>query len=159
MSRPTSASVELNAFADLAQILCEQLLIFQYGGGEGGVLVAFAAVDEVFDIETVHLSLDKAGDSFSIRLISESGAIQKRFRADELRSRDPQSGALVDGGHHEVEISSQAGKRKAANLKPTRAEKKGRYGYAVHWADGATIIYSNRCIVMAAGGTLIQEHR
>jgi len=38
------------------------------------------------------------------------------------------------------------------NLFPAKISKKGKYGYEVEWADGATIIYSLLAIAKAVEG-------
>jgi hypothetical protein len=48
-------------------------------------------------------------------------------------------------------VHRTAGK-KSPSLIPSKVDKKGRYGYAVQWNDGAIIIYSVLSIAKAAGG-------
>eukprot|EP00986_Skeletonema_menzelii_P006841 scaffold2597_cov142-Skeletonema_menzelii.AAC.11 len=43
------------------------------------------------------------------------------------------------------------------NLFPAKLSKKGKYGYEVEWADGATIIYSLLAIAKAAGGKPLEH--
>ena len=46
---------------------------------------------------------------------------------------------------------------KKGQLFPCKLEKKGRYGYSIEWADGATIIYSMFSLAKAAGGIPVES--
>jgi Mrp family chromosome partitioning ATPase len=174
--RPISATDELGVFGELASSVARELLQLQHGrslvetsGGIGGPsMVAFAGRPEKFDVATVHLSVGKSQDNFSVRLFSDSGATQLDLAATELRQRHPKTGELLDEDDESTGQKSQTSDTamvqhhqhgigtKATKLVPAKIEKKGRYGYAVEWADGATIIYSMLSIAKAAGGNIVQ---
>ena len=169
LSRPEQATEELRIFEELALAVARELLLLQHGrsrSDSGGVdqpeMVVFAGSDERFDIATTHLSVDYAEEGFLVRLFSDIGAIQLTLSAQELRSRHPKTGEKLELGaedkqgtgdttsigmvqHHKVSAPRPL-------LMPATIEKKGRYGYSVDWADGATIIYSMISIAKAAGG-------
>ncbi|KAL7498716.1 hypothetical protein ACHAWT_008075 [Skeletonema menzelii] len=52
--------------------------------------------------------------------------------------------------HHSSDCADNSNEKD--NLFPAKLSKKGKYGYEVEWADGATIIYSLLAIAKAAGG-------
>jgi hypothetical protein len=57
--------------------------------------------------------------------------------------------------HHRASGSGKKEKT-SPSLSVTRVERKGRYGYAVQYADGATVIYSSKSLALAAGGELVE---
>lgn len=173
MCRSKEAVAELSAFEKLAKTVSGEFLKLQYENKrDDHELVMFGT--DVFDVWSVHLALDKGtGDSFTVRLHSDLGALQLKVSSAQLRSRDPKTGEALpdspfkddyDGADphvsstdpsvtiHRVEETKKARGKKSPSLKPSRVQMKGRYGYAVVWADGATIIYSKLCIARAAGG-------
>jgi hypothetical protein len=169
LARPAEAIDELSAFETLARNVAKELLKLHYGRTESQDIFTFGSSLEIFNAATTNLTLDKAtGDSFMVRLFCDSGAIQKRVSAKSLRARDPKTGnKLADSPFKDDEsIESESASlepmvtvtkaKRNPSLIPTSVEKKGRYGFAVQWADGATIIYSMLSIAKAAGGTLKQ---
>jgi hypothetical protein len=179
--RPEAAAVELNAFQLLAEKVSRELLRIHYGETEAQGVVMLRddhgnATAEKFGISTVHLNVDVASKSFLVRLFSASGAVQKKVSAAGLRARDPKTGVVLEDSpfkkHLIFEEASSSGSAASSivvtvhktttekdhpSLSPTKVVKKGRYGYAVQWADGATIIYSTQSIAIAAGGTIVEE--
>ena len=96
---------------------------------------------------------------FIVRLYSPSGALQRRVLAAQLRSRDPRTGDVIDdspflheGGEKPVIHVHKSNERVSPSIDPNSVERKGRYGFAVKWGDGATIIYSKKSVARAAGG-------
>ena len=57
--------------------------------------------------------------------------------------------------HHSSGCADNSDKKD--NLFPAKISKKGKYGYEVEWADGATIIYSLLAIAKAAGGKPLES--
>lgn len=163
--RSDAATEELNVFHQLATALSKELLLIQHGRSrsDGGgvdepVSVVFPDGGESFDVATTHLSLDASKMGFQVRMFSNDGATQVSLSADELRSRHPKTGEKLDlesdDGSEPANSMVQHTKASAQRprLMPATIEKKGRYGYAVEFADGATIIYSMLSIAKAAGG-------
>jgi len=176
LRRPDDAGEELRAFEALAKFVSREILKIHFGWNvseEGQVLVNFDSTPkDEYDIDTIQLSLDKSGDgSFLVRLYGETGAVQKRVSAADLRSRDPKSGDVIEDSPFRNQIDTAAApsdpiitvhkarsqKKKSPSLQPTGVERKGLYGFAVRWGDGATIIYSKKCIAVAAGGRIISH--
>jgi Mrp family chromosome partitioning ATPase len=179
ISRPNDATAELTAYKLLSDIVSEELLRLQYGStSQSGniVLVNFDSYSDInFDVANVSLSLDKTkGDEkLIVRIFSDSHAAQFYISTpSDLRSRDPKTGDVIADSpylainenlrneethnwspDHVVTITKTSGKRSPSAI-PTRVERRGRYGFAVEWADGATIIYSMRSLAKAAGGKL-----
>lgn len=173
LNRPKDATTELAAFRDLASIVSRELLQLQYGSStEGQELVAFEAYQDVFDVATVTLSLDKTKgqEKLTVRLFSDSNAIQLPVAPSRLRSRNPKTGDVMpdspflDSDDENfpsrpdpvVTVTKAATRKRSPSILPTKVERRGRYGFAVEWADGATIIYSMRSIARTAGGELKQ---
>lgn len=161
LARPSEAEEELAAFAALADNVAAELLKLQYGKTDDSLVVKLDG--ETFDTSTLQLSLDKTTGTFLVRLYSEAGATQKRVSPQSLRSRDPRTGEIIpDSPFRERSESTAAsmvtqhhvggGSKPSPSLSPTKVERKGRYGYGVLWADGASIIYSMRSLALAAGG-------
>ena len=176
MDRPKDCTEELQAFHELAQTVSRELLKLQYNRSDAVDVVTFDSPDP-FDTSTLLLSMDKGHDETTllVRLFADSGAVQRRVSPAQLRSRDPQSGDLLPDSPFLAQAAeattsrrddavttatvhvhrTSSSPKKLPSLSVTRIERKGRYGYAVHFADGATIIYSMRSLALAAGGTLI----
>jgi hypothetical protein len=173
-SRSEAAAEELSAFERLADVVCTELLRLQYAPLDGESKVSFGSSSaELFDVATLQLSKDKGSDALLVvRLYADVGAIQRKVSPAQLRSRDPQSGEIIAdspfikqanakeaSGRSDSMISHHRGggsssKKTSPSLSVTRVERKGRYGYAVQYADGATIIYSSKCLALAAGGAI-----
>ena len=168
--RPDAAIEELDVFYQLATALSKELLLIQHGrsrSDDGGVdepvSVVFGDSEERFDVATTHLSLDPSKSGFQVRMFSNDGATQLSLSAQELRSRHPKTGEKLDveAGDGGVPSNSMVQHTKVSaqrpRLMPAKIEKKGRYGYAVEYADGATIIYSMLSIAKAAGGSKVKR--
>lgn len=171
LSRPAEAEKELSAFRTLAKIVSGSLLEYQFGRNDDRKFVSFTEETEKFDLSTTALSMDKSNEeTLVIRLFSETGAVQKRINPALLRSRDPKTGDIIpdspflDAANESDEKSSKSkdpivtvhktrGKR-SPSIIPTQVNRRGRYGFSVNWADGATIIYSMTSIAKAAGGNM-----
>lgn len=169
LSRPENATEELAVFEQLACAVAKELLLLQHGrsrSDDGGVdepgMVVFEGTDERFNIATTNLSMDYAEEGFLVRLFSDGGATQLSLSAQELRSRHPKTGEKLDLGVKDEQDNGkppsngmvQHHKVSVPRLMPATVEKKGKYGYSVEWADGATIIYSMLSIAKAAGGRI-----
>jgi hypothetical protein len=170
LQRPESAQQELSAFEALGDILTGELMKYQYGQREGDDfgMVAFGQGEEPFDLSTVTMTKSADGAVLNVRLFSDTGATQKRVSPARLRSRDPKTGEEIPDSPFLEEANSsdtslhsdsavtvhKTGGKKSPSLIPTKVARRGRYGFAVEWADGATIIYSMFSIARAAGGTL-----
>jgi hypothetical protein len=159
LSRPEGAEQELVAYTDLARIVSGELLKTFYGTTESSESVKFRDSVEEFAVASLDLSLDKTTKEFVVRLYSPAGALQKRVLAAQLRARDPRTGEVIDdspflerlGEQPAIHVHKSTDKL-SPSLDPNRVERKGRYGFAVQWADGATIIYSKKSVARAAGG-------
>lgn len=167
---------ELLAYQSLAHVVSRELLRLQYGhsNDDETVFVSFGEKNERYDVNSVSLTLSKSNSDdklFVIRLFSDSGAVQQEVKPSELRGRDPRTGDKIphspfgkeesnDGSNpsstdSDVIITNVSGKRKVSpSIIPSTVARRGRYGFAVVWQDGATIIYSNQCIAVCAGGTV-----
>ena len=170
LSRPKGAEKELAAFRNLSDIVARELLQLQYGSpAEISEHVFFENETTLFDLSTTTLAIDKGKEQFSVRLFSDSAAIQEHVLPAQLRSRDPKTGETMPnspyldqdrGGLQGMEESdpmvtrTKPSQKRSPSVVPTKVERRGRYGFAVEWGDGATIIYSMRCLARAAGGTL-----
>ena len=168
VTRPDEATEELSAFRRLAENVSGEILKMQFGGHVGEVFVTFGSASDEFDLAMLQLSLDKSSDqAFVVRLFGEFGAIQKRISSAELRARDPKSGDVIEASPFADQLNSfassaddpvvtvhKASGKVSPSLLPVGVEKKGLYGFAVRWSDGATIIYSKKSIAVAAGGTI-----
>jgi hypothetical protein len=168
LERPEDAKQELSAFQILADTVSEKLLKYQYGhrDDDGIGLVSFGASEESFDVSTVTMLMSSDG-TFTVRLFSETGAIQKQISPARLRSLDPKTGEeipdspfLREAKESEssqsdpvVTVHKTKGKQ-SPSLIPTKVERKGRYGFSVEFSDRAVIIYSMASIAKAAGGTI-----
>lgn len=168
--RPNGAEKELAAFRNLTDIVARELLLLQYGSpSEDNEYVVFENETALFNLSTTTLAIDKGRENVLVRLFSDSAAIQKHFSPAQLRARDPKTGETMpdspylnqDGGElqrmeetNPVVTLTKPTQKRSPSVKPTKVERRGRYGFAVEWADGATIIYSMRCLARAAGGIL-----
>jgi hypothetical protein len=166
----TNAVKELEAYHQLARSVASQLLRLEYGHSSDleKEFVTFGDDDsDCFDVSSVSLSLNKSNSGrsddtvFVVRLFSSTNAVQKEINPKELRGRDPRTGNPIpdspfaeDSKEIDCDISSKR-QRKSPSIMPTTVTRRGRYGFAVVWQDGATIIYSNRCLVMSAQGKVI----
>jgi hypothetical protein len=163
LTRSEAAHVELSAFSTLAKNVSKELLKLQYGRNDDQKVVTFGTDTQTFDVSTIQLSLAKvAGDGFIVRLYSESGATQEQITGAKLRSTDPKTGDELESSPFKDKVKSsnqdpmvtetRPTEKKSPSSTPSKIEKKGRYGYAVHWGDGAVIIYSVLSLARAAGG-------
>ena len=169
LARKEESVEELFAFEELANAVSGELLKMQFGKLESQTNVTFAETQEVFDVATVHVSLDKPSETFTVRLFGESGAMQRKVRAASLRARDPKTGEiledtpfkdLVEDSSDEIIVTiHQTKAKKSPSIVPTAIQKRGRYGYGIQWADGATIIYSMTSLARAAGGELSERNQ
>ncbi|KAL7569079.1 hypothetical protein ACA910_016919 [Epithemia clementina (nom. ined.)] len=174
LARPERAAEELGSFRKLAAAVSRELLRVHYGDTEADEYVEIPSnhSDEAFAVASIQLSLDKTNSPphIVLRLFSASGATQQRIHPAGLRSRDPRTGDVIEDSpfRHKIEESNReevqvhksgngsTGKT-SPSLTPISAVRKGRYGFAVQWADGATIIYSKICLARAAGGKAIPK--
>ena len=171
LSRPKEATRELLAYNLLSNIVAEELLRLQYGSpsnDEMAELVTFAATNNeeiyTFNVANVSLHLDKqkGNEKLIVRIFSDTNAVQMTISSpSDLRARDPKTGdimtdspylAKVDHSDNPVVVTVT---KRSPSVIPIKVERRGRYGYAVEWADGATIIYSMRCLAKAAGGASV----
>ena len=168
----------------LTNIVSEELLRLQYGApsnDETTELVTFDATNEngtihTFDVASVSLHLDKSkvgNEKLFIRIFSDTNAVQFTIPApSELRARDPKTGDIMtdspylakavdnnsmDNNKNDNPVVVVKVTKRSPSVIPTKVERRGRYGFAVEWADGATIIYSLRCLAKAAGGELLKK--
>lgn len=124
--------------------------------------------NKIFDVATLHLSSDVETESFVFRYFSDSGATEVRVSGDKLRNWHPKLGepvivenddeiVLVESSKSSCGVSHHhAGNlQRKSKLFPCKIEKKGRYGYQIEWADGATIIYSMHSLAKASGGSSV----
>jgi hypothetical protein len=171
-----NAEKELFSYQTLACAVSKELLRIQYGHTyeDETIFVSFDGENnERFDVSSVALSLksDQFEDKILvIRLFSNTGAVQREVQPAELRGRDPRTGNTIpdspfsrDNSHNGLYHTNESNRdtmitnasskrRKSPSIIPSSVAKRGRYGFAVVWQDGATIIYSNRCIALCAGG-------
>ena len=167
VSRPDNgAEEELAAFEQLARITSKELLLLRYADPESEGMINIGGVR--FEIVSLNCSIEAGKDAFSVRLYCESGARKISVPASNIRSRDPKTGEQLSNSSGKSANSGEARKddmvivhkashnrRHPSNI-PTSIEKKGRYGFAVEWEDGATIIYSMQAIAKAAAETVEQ---
>lgn len=156
------------------------------GGNEGTHDPTVALGDATFRVADLLLAVENEGGTFAVRLFSDRGAVEVKVEGKKLRFWHPQLGEEIQEGEKEggldvfVETTTSGGcgsghdhshshshsHERSPTLKdftskkglfPCKVEKKGRYGYSVEWADGATIIYSMYSLAKAAGGIPIQS--
>ena len=169
LDRPDEAKDVLSVFTSLARAVATELLLVQYNrplsrdsGNADSTQpqqhnqehrVTFPNNSNVlFDVASTYLAINKEQHGFVARFFSEQGALELSIAGPDLRSRDPKTGTIV--------VNASVGTTKPMvehhvsppRLFPAKVERKGRYGYAVEYADGATIIYSLFAIAKAAGG-------
>jgi hypothetical protein len=138
LARPHNAEDELGAFQNLAEMVSRELLISRYQSPE-----SFVRIDGVnWELASLTCTIESGNNAFMVRLYSETGATQVRIPAIHIRRRDPKSGEIVSSDSDDANASPK--------IRPTRVEKKGKYGFTVEWADGATLIYSLEAIAKAA---------
>lgn len=179
LQRPEHAGMEIAAYEELAQVVSTELLRLHYGVSStaDSHTVTFASdMEQSFDLSTLILKIDKTGEhaSFTVRFVSASKALQVPIQPAQLRSVDPKTGEILPGSPFSVHIteddsndtSSSLGSitvthsttappsKRPPSILPVTVERRGRYGFAVEWGDGATIIYSLRSIARATGGTV-----
>jgi NUBPL iron-transfer P-loop NTPase len=174
MTRPLGeAEKELDSYRKLGKLVSRELLSLQYGHSskERKESVTFGENPDEFDVESVSLSLNSPTNPraeeifFVVRLFSESGAVQFEVSPPKLRASDPRTGDIIpdspywsdDDNYSKLDpmvIVTKTQQRKSPSIVPTSVSRRGRYGFAVVWQDGATIIYSNRCIAKCAGGLI-----
>jgi len=161
MSRCKGAEPVLSAFSKLADAVSSGIMRYQYHENNGNrELVTFENENQWFPIASLVLSMSK--DWLSVRLISDEGAITRKIATASLRSRDPKTGDYIPDSPfledvtNEDKLSNSAAlsskRPRSPSITAKKVKRKGRYGFAVEWGDGATVIYSLRCIAQAAGG-------
>ena len=171
LSRPAEGGRELEAFEKLAYMVSEELFLLAHGQSteQQTQFVSFEGKNgERFDVATTQLSTTTSEKpvSFVVRIFSDVSALQLRLDPSELRNRDPKTGDAHDStgdqekgdfesGNEMVTFHRASDSLKERMLTPQIVEKKGKYGYAVTWSDGATIIYANHAIAKAAGANPI----
>ena len=175
VSRPPEAHEELRVLQNLANSVAEDLLRIAYSASATAQghptdpesssssqqqqqqqrLLTHKVVfpqhrgDEVFDIASSHLSLQPDG-TMLLRFFSEQGGLQMELDPEQLRGRDPKTGEPIED-RGTVVVVEKSNSNTLKN-KPHQVERKGRYGYAVHWSDGSTFIYSMLSLAKASGG-------
>ena len=168
LTRPTEASEELSIFENITKFVAKELLLLQHGRsgeespqglGENS-LVTIGDDPTKFDVASIYLVVNNSNESFTVRFFSDSGASQVIIPGEKLRSRHPKTGEALEPTEIESSSSMQQSsgsemvhhhKSNMRRLFPCKVDKKGRYGYLVEWADGATIIYSMFSLAKAAG--------
>jgi hypothetical protein len=183
LTRPNTPSdaTELAAFRQLANVVSTRLLQVQYGdAADTHVCVQFDSTPDPFRVDNLHLQVSPAAQSkdgvtsLIVRLFSDTGAIQMDLSGKRLRATDPKTGdslqptsadsnqqettqATAATGKAPVKVTKSSTRNKTnPSSIPVKVQKKGRYGFSVEWADGATIIYSNLALARAVGG--VQTH-
>jgi Mrp family chromosome partitioning ATPase len=150
LARPSEAHEELAIIGELATSVSRELFLAQHGRSDPSVekslphkvIFPNSSTDDEFDVASTHLTVTK--DGFVARFFSDKGAMQVPIPAANMRVRHPKTGEVLD--------DTDAGMvQKSPKLLPAKLDPKGRYGYAIEWADGATIIYSMLSIARAAG--------
>lgn len=175
LTRPDEARLELETFRKLSTDVASKILLLQHsqskeGDNEGIQNVTVTLEDTTFNVVNLQMAVENESEAFSIRFFSELEAIEVKVPGQKLRSWHPQLGEEMqdeqDKGSTDNQSSdgSRCGSSRAhsaqpfgkARLFPCKVEKKGRYGYSVEWADGATIIYSMLSLAKAAGGIVFK---
>jgi Mrp family chromosome partitioning ATPase len=153
LARPSEAVEELAVLERIATELSREMLLTQHGKSDvradnsqpHKVVFSNSSADDEFDVASTHLTVTEEG--FLARFFSDKGAMQIPIPAENLRVRHPKTGEILE----EEEASGMV--QKSRRLLPAKLDPKGRYGYSVEWADGATIIYSMLSIAKAGGAT------
>ena len=168
LTRPVEGELELNAFESLAKMVSKELFLLAYGQSPEKQLtyVSFEGKrGERFDLAKTELATvaNEKLISFVVRMFSDASALQVRVDPSELRRRDPKTGDTIGPAGEDQGARKSTGGMVTFHpasvesipdaLSPQSVEKKGKYGYAVRWKDGATIIYSNLAIAKSAGAT------
>ena len=156
LARPSEASEELAVMEKLAAAVSREMFLAQHGKSDSSLETSQAhkvtfpnsTADDDFDVASTHLTVNEEG--FLARFFSEKGAMQIPIPAENLRVRHPKTGDIL-------EEEDKAMVQKSRKLLPAKLDPKGRYGYSVEWADGATIIYSMLSIARAAGAEPITK--
>lgn len=150
LARPSAAYEELGIIGELATAVSRELFLAQHGRSDSSVethlphkvIFPNSSADDEFDVASTHLTVTNEG--FVARFFSEKGAMQVPIPPANMRARHPKTGELME----DIEAVMV---QKSPKLLPAKLDPKGRYGYAIEWADGATIIYSMLSIARAAG--------
>jgi Mrp family chromosome partitioning ATPase len=150
LSRPTEAKEELDVMEKLASSVIRDLFLTQHLRTDSAEMTTHphkitfpnSNVGDEFDLASTQLTID--GVSFVARFFSEQGALQVLIPPETLRARHPKTGDIVENEKSEMV-------QNVPKLFPAKLDPKGRYGYSVQWADGATIIYSLLSIARSAG--------
>lgn len=158
LNRPGNGLIELAAFEHLATLVSRELFLLPYRNKEK-LLISFEGKDVLFDLSTLHLSLDQA-QSLVVRIFSDTSALQLKLSPSELRRRDPKTGEILESEDFQVGDASgseqspiiQKSTSRQRRLHTESVEKKGKYGFSVMWGDGDKLIYSSLCVAKAAGG-------
>lgn len=172
LSRPDGAEKEIEAFGKLAHIVSRELFRLPYRSQAGGGTVVVDG--QRFDLFSIQLSEEKG--SLVVRFFSDGGALQKKILPQDLRTRDPKTGIVLDVQATEPDQTStkkerdgmvsmhkaKVAKRSSSSnnppqIIPERVEKKARVGFEVTWSDGARFIYSRRAIALATGGMVTMD--
>ncbi|GMH77408.1 hypothetical protein TrST_g9189 [Triparma strigata] len=102
-----------------------------------------STVDNV-DVNSVSLTYDPNRKSFVIRIFSENGASENLIDPEALRTVNPKTGEPLEDT-----------KKNDRMLAVKATERKGSYGYAVTWGNGATFIYATNVILNLANNKAI----
>ena len=171
LSRPREAATELDIFNKLATDVASKLLKLQFereGTHVGNETKCLIDLDgDVFDAASIQVSANNSKQEFVVRFFSESHAIEKSLSGDKLRLWHPKLGTpLADDNVDNVVVTkssssshgcSSSSHSSSPTLFPCTLEKKGRYGYSIEWADGATVIYSMSSLAASVGGKIVSK--
>ena len=140
MLSPPSASTEASAYTSLADVLVKKL--FERDTMMDVPLDTFSSsssdpllIDgKPVDLDAISLKFDKAR-GLLLRIFSENGATERVINPAVLLDTNPKTGESLGG--------------KSGNVRPVvrSIERKGSYGYAITWQNGATFIYSMQVVV------------
>jgi len=180
MTQPDdSAHLELNLYENIASNVSKELFLLQHGYDTISKEEKHISIHgRLFDVSSLYLSANNEKKKFKIRLFTKeheyltgAAALEVDINGYDLRVLDPKTGNLdshvLNDGHsprtstvqsfqkvNQIEIShikkNNDDYAKQWKLFPVTLEKKGKYGYAVHWNDGATIIYSMKSLAQVA---------
>ena len=188
MSRPAHAQIELDTFDKIAENVASSILLQQYDRYN----VYDPSLDDTtsqyptieingkeWEVSSLQLSAHPSDSKFSVRLYSDTGALELEINGEDLRMTHPKTGMRLEDSPSKVDelrpkrnascgnSSNQMENKKGIvehhihgnqnkkqsqrnNIFPVEIQKKGFYGYSVSWADGATIIYSMSSIAKAS---------
>ncbi|GMH62020.1 hypothetical protein TL16_g03392 [Triparma laevis f. inornata] len=133
---------EASAYEELAAILTRRLFdrdicpSSQPSDPSESELEASPSTVDSIDVNNVSLTYDHNRKSFVIRIFSEDGASESLADPEALRTVNPKTGELLEDT-----------KKNTRMLAVKATERKGSYGYAVTWGNGATFIYSMKVIL------------